>query len=126
MQRPASARDFVPAANHTLLPEAREIVVGGKKQWTLGVSTWKPTPTVKAGDVLVFQWGAYHDVWQMSNVAAYKGCNFQAASQKAPATLGGKYKFTVPASAKGKVLYFACRVSGHCGSKMKVAISVQS
>ncbi|CAI5479992.1 unnamed protein product [Closterium sp. Yama58-4] len=106
-------------------PQAREIVVGGSKKWTFGISTWKPKSTAKAGDVLVFKWSGFHDVWQMSTVAAYKACDFQAAEQKAPAATGTTYSFTVPSTAAGSILYFACGVPGHCAGKMKVALSVK-
>ncbi|CAI5482628.1 unnamed protein product [Closterium sp. Yama58-4] len=110
------------AATHA---EARDIVVGGKKGWTYGVSGWKPNPTARAGDVLVFKWTGYHDVWLMSGAAAYNNCNFKGAKEKAKVASGKTYRFTVPATARGSTLYFGCQVYGHCGMNMKVAVAVQ-
>ncbi|CAI5519092.1 unnamed protein product [Closterium sp. Naga37s-1] len=110
------------AATHA---EAREVVVGGNKGWTYGVSRWKPTPAARAGDVLVFKWTGYHDVWLMSGAAAYNSCNFNGAKEKAKVASGKTYRFTVPTTARGSTLYFGCQVYGHCGMNMKVAVAVQ-
>ncbi|GJP50249.1 hypothetical protein CLOM_g9388 [Closterium sp. NIES-68] len=104
---------------------AANIAVGGTKGWTYGLNTWKPNTPVRAGDVLVFNWKGGHDVWLMKDAPAYKACNFGTAKRKAPMTFGGKYRFPVPVTAKGKTLYFGCGVYGHCAGNMKVAIPIQ-
>ncbi|CAI5482654.1 unnamed protein product, partial [Closterium sp. Yama58-4] len=71
--------------------EARDIVVGGKNGWTFQLSTWKPNPPARAGDVLVFKWVGKHDVWRMNGAAAYRTCNFKAATKLTQQTVGGKY-----------------------------------
>ncbi|CAI7850143.1 unnamed protein product, partial [Closterium sp. NIES-53] len=100
--------------------------VGGTSGWTFQISSWKPNPPAKAGDVLVFKWMGNHDVWQMNGAAAYRGCNFGAAKKLTPQTMGGKYRFKVPNTAKGKTLYFSCSVMSHCQGMMKVAVPVQA
>ncbi|CAI5954538.1 unnamed protein product [Closterium sp. NIES-65] len=108
--------------------QARDIVVGGKNGWTYQLNNWKPNPPARVGDVLVFKWVGKHDVWQMNTPLAYRTCNFRpgAAKKLTGQVTGGKYRFVVPATAKGKTLYFGCSVVYHCEGMMKVAIPVQA
>ncbi|CAI7893186.1 unnamed protein product [Closterium sp. NIES-54] len=94
----------------------------------LCVFKWKPKGVIHAGDTLVFKWrGIPHDVWIMNTMDAYNACDFGAATRKTGITSVGKYKYKVPASAKGKSIFFSCSVPGHCSAfNMKVAVPIHA
>ncbi|CAI5496405.1 unnamed protein product [Closterium sp. Naga37s-1] len=110
--------------------EAKVFTVGGSglSPWGFGVKKWKPKGVIHAGDTLVFKWtGVPHDVWIMNSLDAYNNCNFGAATKKTGITSAGKYKYKVPASAKGTSILFSCSVPGHCSlDNMKVAVPIHA
>ncbi|CAI5500353.1 unnamed protein product [Closterium sp. Naga37s-1] len=110
--------------------EAKVFTVGGSglSPWGFGVKRWKPKGVIHAGDTLVFKWtGVPHDVWIMNSMDAYNNCNFGAATKKTGITSAGKYKYKVPASAKGTSILFSCSVPSHCTvDNMKVAVPIHA
>ncbi|CAI7893180.1 unnamed protein product, partial [Closterium sp. NIES-54] len=110
--------------------EAKVFTVGGSglSPWGFGVKRWKPKGVIHAGDTLLFKWtGVPHDVWIMNSIDAYNNCNFGAATKKTGITSAGKFKYKVPASAKGTSILFSCSVPGHCSAdNMKVAVDDSS
>ncbi|CAI5966697.1 unnamed protein product [Closterium sp. NIES-65] len=110
--------------------KAKVFTVGGSglSPWGYGVKKWKPKGVIHAGDTLVFKWrGIPHDVWIMNTMDAYNNCDFGAATRKTGITSVGKYKYKVPASAKGTSILFSCSVPGHCSAfNMKVAVPIHA
>ncbi|CAI5488594.1 unnamed protein product [Closterium sp. Naga37s-1] len=119
-----------PYPLHTFLhhPFNCEGVHSGLSPWGYGVKKWKPKGVIHAGDTLVFKWrGIPHDVWTMNTMDAYNACDFGAATRKTGITSVGKYKYKVPASAKGTSILFSCSVPGHCSAfNMKVAVPIHA
>ncbi|CAI7807859.1 unnamed protein product [Closterium sp. NIES-53] len=125
---------FPPAESHcyyySKTPSFLSHTLGGSglSPWGYGVKKWKPKGVIHAGDTLVFKWrGIPHDVWIMNTMDAYNACDFGAATRKTGITSVGKYKYKVPASAKGKSIFFSCSVPGHCSAfNMKVAVPIHA
>jgi len=68
----------------------------------------------------VFTWSNSHNVYLMSNKAAFDACNFDGS------TLIGKdsgVKHMVMGNI-GDIHYFACKVSGHCNEGQKLAVTI--
>ncbi|XP_071724123.1 uncharacterized protein [Rutidosis leptorrhynchoides] len=94
--------------------------VGDSSGWTLGVdyATWAADKTFKVGDSLVFNYGSgSHTVEEVSDTD-YKGCTTGNSINS-----DNSGKTTVDLKTAG-TLYFMCGVMGHCGTGMKLAITV--
>ncbi|KAL5777278.1 hypothetical protein ACOSP7_010205 [Xanthoceras sorbifolium] len=95
--------------------------VGDTSGWTLGTdyTTWTGSKTFAVGDSLVFNYGSSHTVDEVS-ASDYKTCTVGNAitSDNSGAT-------TITLKTAG-THYFICGVVGHCGSGMKLAVTVGS
>ncbi|XP_015885271.2 blue copper protein [Ziziphus jujuba] len=93
--------------------------VGDTSGWALGsdYSTWTSGKTFKVGDSLVFNYGSGHTVDEVS-ASDYSTCTTgnSITSDSSGAT-------TIALKTAGKH-YFICGVAGHCGSGMKVQVTV--
>ena len=79
------------------------------------------TQTVATGTNVVFEWSGSHNVWLMSDKAAYDACDFSQANELASASV---QDYTYKASEAGTV-YFACEFIGHCAfASQKLALTV--
>ncbi|KAK3230953.1 hypothetical protein Dsin_002834 [Dipteronia sinensis] len=95
--------------------------VGDTSGWSLGVdyTTWAGSNTVAVGDSIVFNYGSSHSVDEVS-ASDYKTCTTGNAisSDNTGAT-------TITLKTAG-THYFICGVASHCGSGMKLAVTVGS
>ncbi|KDP41427.1 hypothetical protein JCGZ_15834 [Jatropha curcas] len=95
--------------------------VGDTSGWTMGVdySTWTSGKTFAVGDSLVFNYGGGHTVDEVS-ASDYNTCTVGNAitSDSSGAT-------TVALKTAG-THYYICGVVGHCGSGMKLAVTVKA
>ncbi|XAR55414.1 hypothetical protein NMG60_11035479 [Bertholletia excelsa] len=91
--------------------------VGGPNGWdTAGdLQTWSSKQTFTAGDNLVFQYSANHDVMEVSK-ADYDSCT---TTKPIKMYTGGNT--VIALSSPGK-RYFTCGTLGHCSQGMKVEI----
>ncbi|XP_011016865.1 PREDICTED: blue copper protein-like [Populus euphratica] len=98
---------------------AKDYTVGDSSGWAIGMdySTWTSGKTFSVGDSLVFNYGGGHTVDEVS-ASDYKTCTTGNAitSDSSGAT-------TIALKTAG-THYFICGVPGHCGSGMKVAVTV--
>ncbi|KAJ8762488.1 hypothetical protein K2173_007927 [Erythroxylum novogranatense] len=93
--------------------------VGDTGGWTMGndYSTWSSGKTFAVGDSLVFNYGGGHTVDEVSG-SDYNTCtigNSITSDQSSPTTITLKTAGTH---------YYICGVPGHCGSGMKLAVTV--
>ncbi|XP_040997837.1 blue copper protein-like [Juglans microcarpa x Juglans regia] len=93
--------------------------VGDTSGWVMGVdySTWTSGKTFTVGDSLVFNYGGGHTVDEVS-AGDYKTCtvgNSLSSDSSGASTIALKTAGT---------RYFICAVVGHCGSGMKLAVTV--
>ncbi|XP_052201668.1 blue copper protein-like [Diospyros lotus] len=93
--------------------------VGEASGWTIGAdySTWTSDKTFSVGDSLVFNYGSGHTVDEVSE-SDYKTCTVGNAL-----TTDSSGATTVALKTAG-THYFICGVVGHCGSGMKLAVTV--
>ncbi|GMY28794.1 blue copper protein isoform X1 [Fagus crenata] len=93
--------------------------VGDSTGWTTGVdySTWTSGKTFVVGDSLVFNYGGGHTVDEVSS-SDYSTCT--AGNSISTDSSGAT---TFPLKTAGS-RYFICAAVGHCGSGMKVAVTV--
>ncbi|KAL9446869.1 hypothetical protein AB3S75_014524 [Citrus x aurantiifolia] len=95
--------------------------VGESSGWAMGTdySTWTSSKTFAVGDSLVFNYGSGHTVDEVSG-SDYNSCTVGNAitSDSSGAT-------TITLKTAG-THYFICGVPGHCGSGMKLAVTVGS
>ncbi|KAM7253395.1 hypothetical protein ACFE04_026013 [Oxalis oulophora] len=94
--------------------------VGDSSGWTLGVNydTWASDKTFKVGDTLVFNYGSgSHTVEEVSGTD-YSSCT--TGNSLASDSTG---KTSVDLKTAG-THYFTCGVMGHCGTGMKLAVTV--
>ncbi|RVW65374.1 Blue copper protein [Vitis vinifera] len=100
---------------------ATDYTVGDSTGWTMGAdySTWTSGKTFVVGDTLVFNYGGGHTVDEVS-ASDYSTCTVGNAitSDSTGAT-------TISLKKTG-THYFICGVIGHCGSGMKLAVTVES
>ena len=76
--------------------------------------------TVALNTEVVFKWSGFHNVYELSDKKAFDACDFSKAKALASHNQG---PFTYKASSAG-IVYFACKVGGHCSSKQKLALTV--
>ncbi|KAF2299729.1 hypothetical protein GH714_002893 [Hevea brasiliensis] len=95
--------------------------VGDSTGWTMGTdySTWTSGKTFTVGDSLVFNYGGGHTVDEVS-ASDYNTCTVGNAitSDNSGAT-------TIALKTAG-THYYICGVIGHCGSGMKIAVTVKA
>ncbi|KAF9687351.1 hypothetical protein SADUNF_Sadunf02G0084600 [Salix dunnii] len=98
---------------------AKGHTVGDSSGWAIGMdySTWTSGKTFSVGDSLVFNYGGGHTVDEVS-ASDYSTCTTGNAitSDSSGAT-------TITLKTAG-THYFICGVPGHCGSGMKLAVTV--
>ncbi|CAK7347193.1 unnamed protein product [Dovyalis caffra] len=98
---------------------ATDYTVGDTSGWAIGAdySTWTSGKTFAVGDNLVFNYGGGHTVDEVS-ASDYSTCTTGNAitSDSSGAT-------TIALKTAGSH-YFICGVPGHCGSGMKLAVTV--
>merc|ERR1712032_400450 len=92
----------------------------GKIDWKLGMTAAQMKQTVSLNTEVVFKWSGFHNVYELSDKKAFDACDFSKAKQLASHNQG---PFTYKASSAG-IVYFACKVGGHCSSKQKLALTV--
>ncbi|KAF5468120.1 hypothetical protein F2P56_012299, partial [Juglans regia] len=93
--------------------------VGDTSGWAIGTdySTWTSGKTFAVGDSLVFNYGGGHTVDEVS-ASDYNSCTVgNSLSTDSSGTT------TIPLKTAG-THYFICGVVGHCGSGMKLAVTV--
>lgn len=100
---------------------ATDYTVGDSTGWTMGAdySTWTSGKTFLVGDTLVFNYGGGHTVDEVS-ASDYSTCtvgNAITSDSTGATTISLK---------KAGTHYFICGVIGHCGSGMKLAVTVES
>ncbi|KAL9245114.1 hypothetical protein vseg_018802 [Gypsophila vaccaria] len=89
--------------------------VGGSAGWTYNVVGWANGKTLRAGDVLVFNYNKLlHNVVPVSK-SGYNRC---ITSKRSKVYKSGRDGFRL----KRGVNYFICSVRGHCQLGMKIAI----
>ncbi|PSS31613.1 Blue copper protein [Actinidia chinensis var. chinensis] len=98
---------------------AKDYTVGESSGWAIGMdySTWTSGKTFTVGDTLVFNYISGHSVDQVS-ASDYSTCTVGNAIKT---DSSGATNF--PLKTAG-TYYFICGVPGHCGSGMKVAVTV--
>merc|ERR1712032_34310 len=92
----------------------------GKIDWKLGMTSAQMKQTVSLNTEVVFKWSGFHNVYELSDKKAFDACDFSKAKALASHNQG---PFTYKASSAG-IVYFACKVGGHCSSKQKLALTV--
>merc|ERR1712032_1026153 len=92
----------------------------GKIDWKLGMTSAQMKQTVSLNTEVVFKWSGFHNVYELSDKKAFDACDFSKAKALASHNQG---PFTYKASSAG-IVYFACKVGGHCSSKQKRALTV--
>ncbi|KAF5740190.1 putative Blue copper protein precursor [Tripterygium wilfordii] len=95
--------------------------VGDTSGWVLGVdySTWTSDKTFTVGDKLVFNYGGGHTVDEVSS-SDYSSCTL---GNSITTDSSGATTITLN---KAGTHYFICGAMGHCGSGMKLAVTVGS
>ncbi|XP_052190886.1 blue copper protein-like isoform X1 [Diospyros lotus] len=93
--------------------------VGDLTGWTMGVdySAWTTGKTFMLGDTLVFNYGSGHTVDEVSR-SDYKTCTVGNSI-----TTDNSGSTTIALKTAG-THYYICGVIGHCGSGMKLAVTV--
>ncbi|KAI8016514.1 hypothetical protein LOK49_LG05G03051 [Camellia lanceoleosa] len=93
--------------------------VGDSSGWAIGVdySTWTSGKTFTVGDSLMFNYGSGHTVDEVSG-SDYKSCTVGNAINT-----DSSGSTSIPLKATG-TRYFICGVVGHCGSGMKLSVTV--
>ncbi|CAD6264438.1 unnamed protein product [Miscanthus lutarioriparius] len=101
---------------------AATFTVGDSSGWTVGsvnYTTWASGKTFAPGDTLVFNFATgAHDVVEVDK-SGYDGCSTSNAAntiQNGPATI----------TLTSGTHYYICGFTGHCGSGMKLAVTVGS
>nr|XP_034891944.1 blue copper protein-like [Populus alba] len=98
---------------------AKDYTVGDTSGWAIGMdySTWTSGKTFSVGDSLVFNYGGGHTVDEV-RASDYSTCTTgnSITSDSSGAT-------TIALKTAG-THYFICGVPGHCGSGMKVSVTV--
>merc|ERR1712032_594677 len=92
----------------------------GKIDWKLGMTAAQMKQTVALNTEVVFKWSGFHNVYELPDKKAFDACDFSKAEELASHKQG---PFTYKASSAG-IVYFACKVGGHCSSKQKLALTV--
>ncbi|KAI4375085.1 hypothetical protein MLD38_012995 [Melastoma candidum] len=95
--------------------------VGDTSGWAMGVdyTTWTSDKSFVVGDSLAFNYGGGHTVDEVSK-SDYSSCTVGNAI-----TTDSSGSTTIPLKTEG-VHYFICGAMGHCGSGMKLAVTVKS
>ncbi|XP_062099017.1 blue copper protein [Humulus lupulus] len=103
------------------ISSATVYTVGDTSGWAMGVdySTWTSDKAFVVGDSLVFNYGSSHTVDEVSS-SDYSSCTAGNAI-----TSDNTGTTTVALKTTG-THYFICGVMGHCGSGMKLAVTVKS
>merc|ERR1719362_2196242 len=91
-----------------------------KIDWKLGMTAAQMKQTVSLNTEVVFKWSGFHNVYELSDKKAFDACDFSKAKALAS---HNQSPFTYKASSAG-IVYFACKVGGHCSSKQKLALTV--
>ena len=91
-----------------------------KIDWKLGMTAAQMKQTVPLNTEVVFKWSGYHNVYELPDKKAFDACDFSKAKELASHKQG---PFTYKASSAG-IVYFACKVGGHCSNKQKLALTV--
>merc|ERR1719362_1814286 len=91
-----------------------------KIDWKLGMTAAQMKQTVSLNTEVVFKWSGFHNVYELPDKKAFDACDFSKAKALASHNQG---PFTYKASSAG-IVYFACKVGGHCSSKQKLALTV--
>ncbi|KAB1219980.1 Blue copper protein [Morella rubra] len=98
---------------------ATDYTVGDSTGWTTGVdySTWTSGKTFAVGDSLKFNYGSGHTVDEVSG-SDYSSCTVgnSISTDSSGAT-------TIQLKTAG-THYYICGIVGHCGSGMKLSVSV--
>ncbi|KAI4366556.1 hypothetical protein MLD38_022419 [Melastoma candidum] len=104
-----------------VLTSATVYTVGDTSGWAMGVdyTTWTSGKTFKVGDNLVFNYGGGHTVDEVSK-SDYSSCTVGNSI-----TTDSSGSTTVPLKTEGNH-YFICGAMGHCGSGMKLAVTVKA
>ncbi|KAM1392411.1 hypothetical protein ACFX2I_019990 [Malus domestica] len=101
---------------HCEWADAKTYTVGDRGGWTFNVAGWPSGKTFRAGDILVFNYGAAaHNVVAV-NKAGYQTCNTPGAAKVYQT---GRDQIRL---AQGQN-FFICNFPGHCQSGMKIAIT---
>ncbi|XP_059454573.1 blue copper protein-like [Corylus avellana] len=93
--------------------------VGDSGGWALGVdySTWTSGKTFAVGDSLVFKYSSGHSVDEVS------GSDYSSCSLGNSISTDSSGSTTIPLKTAGSH-YFICSIVGHCGSGMKLTVTV--
>merc|ERR1712032_644320 len=92
----------------------------GKIDWKLGMTAAQMKQTVSLNTEVLFKWSGFHNVYELPDKKAFDACDFSKAKALAS---HNQSPFTYKASSAG-IVYFACKVGGHCSSKQKLALTV--
>ncbi|KAF5746786.1 putative Blue copper protein precursor [Tripterygium wilfordii] len=100
---------------------ATDYTVGDSTGWVMGVdySTWTSGKTFTVGDKLVFSYGGGHSVDEVS------GSDYNSCTVGNSLTTDSSGATTITLNKAG-THYFICGAIGHCGSGMKLAVTVGS
>ncbi|KAL2893698.1 Blue copper protein, partial [Bienertia sinuspersici] len=95
--------------------------VGDSSGWTLGVDcgNWSASKTFLVGDTLVFNYGSGHTVDEVKQ-SDYTTCNIGNAI-----TTDNKGTTSILLQTP-RTHYFICGITGHCGSGMKLSVTVSA
>ncbi|XP_062158259.1 blue copper protein-like [Alnus glutinosa] len=93
--------------------------VGDSSGWAIGTdySTWTSGKTFAVGDSLVFKYSAGHTVEEVS------GSDYNSCTLGNSLSTDSSGSTTISLKTAGSH-YFVCGIVGHCGSGMKVAVTV--
>ncbi|GAA0158938.1 hypothetical protein Leryth_025613 [Lithospermum erythrorhizon] len=107
---------FLIASQNEVTEAATTYRVGGGGGWTFNVAGWPKGKRFRAGDTLVFNYGASaHNVVAV-NKAGYQTCKTPSGAK---VYQSGTDKIKLVKGAN----FFICSIPGHCQSGMKIAIS---
>lgn len=118
----------------SVLAAATTTVTIGTYNSAMGDAYWnripspQPTYSTCVGAKLSFQYNAYHNIWLIPSLGNYQSCAFTGATELASTAYGGGGSaggnlYEAVVTTEG-TLYVACRISSHCLSNQKVAITV--
>ncbi|KAL9174672.1 hypothetical protein ABFS82_02G066200 [Erythranthe guttata] len=88
--------------------------VGDSSGWAFGIAGWENGKSFKAGDSLVFNYGAGAHNVVVVDKANYDSCSVPAS---APTYTSGQDNIVLNKGAN----YFICGFNGHCQAGMKIA-----
>ena len=98
--------------------------------WADQTFSWGSTFTATVSQceqVTVNNNGNFHNMYQVTSLAAYNGCTFNGAETQLALTSFASYTFVRNSFVTpGQVIYVLCEIAGHCSGGTKGSITVSS